>query len=378
VINDEKMAKGQKLKIIISGGGTGGHLFPAIAIAKTLQAIDSEVEILFVGAESRMEMEKVPEAGYQIIGLPIEGFNRKNLFKNFAVLVKIAKSLNKARKILKEFNPTAAIGVGGFASGPLLWAASQMHIPVYIQEQNSYAGITNKLLAKKARLIFVAYQNMDRFFPAQKIRLTGNPVRSDIYQNTKDKKEALEYFGLSNTKKTILCLGGSLGARSLNESIAYHLQWFYQQKDYQLIWQCGRIYHEKYKAIVETGRNVVLLDFISNMEMAYAAADLIISRSGAGTISELCLVGKPVILVPSPNVAEDHQTKNARELVNSNAAIMIPDNEAKEKLLSEAVSLLVDSEKCNKLASNIKKLAIPNAAENIANAILEDLKLYKS
>ncbi|MCX7986653.1 MAG: undecaprenyldiphospho-muramoylpentapeptide beta-N-acetylglucosaminyltransferase [Bacteroidales bacterium] len=367
------MNKKSNIRIIISGGGTGGHLFPAIAIANALKKINPEIEILFVGALGRMEMEKVPAAGYQIIGLPVEGFNRKHIYKNIRVIFKLLKSLWLSRTIIRKFRPHAAIGVGGYASGPLLWMASFSKIPIYIQEQNSYAGITNKLLAKRAKRIFVAYSNMEKFFPAKKIHITGNPVREGIELVHSLRLRGIEHFKLSPQRKTILCLGGSLGARSINDAIVAYLEWFYEQQHVQLIWQCGKIYFERLKSLVEPHRNVLLLDFISDMELAYAAADLIISRAGAGTISELCIVGKPVILVPSPNVAEDHQTKNALTLTNVDAAIMIPDNEAKVKLLPEAVNLLTNTEKCAILSENIKKLALPDAAQHIAHVIVNDL-----
>lgn len=363
----------QDIRIIIAGGGTGGHLFPALAIAHKLKTINPDIEIMFVGALGRMEMEKVPAAGYRIVGLPIEGFNRKNPFKNIRVLWKLLKSLWLAKSVLKQFNPHAVIGVGGYASGPLLWMAFYRNIPVYIQEQNSYAGVTNRLLAKKARKIFVAYHGMEKFFPADKILLTGNPVREGIEKIRAQRQEAVRYFNLSPDKKTILCMGGSLGARSINEAILHHLSWFYTQKHVQLLWQCGKIYFCRLQSHVDNGQNVILRDFIAEMELAYAAADVIISRAGAGTISELCVVGKPVILVPSPNVAEDHQTKNAMSLVKANAAVLIPDSEAKEKLLPEALSLIDDELLRNQLSENIKKMAMPEAAHNIANTVLNDL-----
>ncbi|MGC8802614.1 MAG: undecaprenyldiphospho-muramoylpentapeptide beta-N-acetylglucosaminyltransferase, partial [Bacteroidales bacterium] len=321
----------QNIRIVIAGGGTGGHLFPAISIAHALKNINPHVDILFVGALGRMEMEKVPAAGFKIMGLPIEGFNRKNLLKNIPVVLKLLKSLWISRTILKQFKPHAAIGVGGYASGPILWIASQQGIPIYIQEQNSYAGITNRILAQKAKKIFVAYAGMDKFFPADRIVLSGNPIRKGL-DNLQDlRHEAIRHFHLSPDKKTILCLGGSLGARSINQAILHHLPWLYEQHNVQLLWQCGKIYFEQIKSSVKEGQNVVLRDFIAEMHLAYAAADVIISRAGAGTISELCVVGKPTILVPSPNVSEDHQTKNAMSLVQSGAAIMISDNEAKER-----------------------------------------------
>lgn len=372
---EKDMAAKQNIRLIIAGGGTGGHLFPAMAIAQTIKKLNPTAEILFVGALGRMEMEKVPAAGYPIVGLPIEGFNRKNILKNFKVLLKLLKSLRLSRTILKQFNPHAVIGVGGYASGPLLWMASYRSIPIYIQEQNSYAGITNKLLAKKAKKIFVAYPGMEKFFPANKIELTGNPIREGIENVAGLRQKAIEHFKLTPERKTILCLGGSLGARSINEAILVHLPWLYTQKQVQLIWQCGKIYYAELQPKVDATQNVVLLDFIAEMDLAYAAADVIISRAGAGTISELCVVGKPVVLVPSPNVAEDHQTKNAMALVQSNAAVLIPDKEAKEKLLPETIKLLSQENLCNTLSENIKKLALPHAAISIANAILNDINI---
>jgi len=367
------MAK-QNIRVIIAGGGTGGHLFPAMAIAHKLRAINPDIEILFVGALGRMEMEKVPAAGYRIVGLPIEGFNRKNPFKNIRVLWKLLKSLWLAKSVLKQFNPHAVIGVGGYASGPLLWMASYRNIPVYIQEQNSYAGVTNKLLAQKARKIFVAYPGMEKFFPADRIMLTGNPIREGIEKIHTLRPEAIRHFNLSPDKKTILCLGGSLGARSINEAILHHLPWFYSQNHVQLLWQCGKIYFDRLQSQVDKDQNVILRDFISDMDLAYAVADVIISRAGAGTISELCVVGKPVILVPSPNVAEDHQTKNALALVHANAAVLIPDSEANEKLLPEALNLIDNRSLCSQLSENIKKMALPEAAHTIASIVLNDIK----
>lgn len=371
------MSTDRNIRIVIAGGGTGGHLFPALSIAHALKSINPDVDILFVGALGRMEMEKVPAAGFRIVGLPIEGFNRKNLLKNIPVVLKLQQSLWMSRSILKQFKPHAAIGVGGYASGPLLWMASNQNIPIYIQEQNSYAGITNKLLAKKAKKIFVAYAGMEKFFPAERIVLTGNPIRKGLDNLQSLRQEAIQHFRLSPNKKTILCLGGSLGARSINQAILHHLPWLYEQNNIQLLWQCGKLYFEQIKSNIKEGKNVVLLDFIAEMNLAYAAADVIISRAGAGTISELCVVGKPAILVPSPNVAEDHQTKNAMALVQAGAAIMILDHEAKEKLLPEAVKLMTDEALCNRLSENIKKLALPEAAYNIAMAILNDINSIK-
>jgi UDP-N-acetylglucosamine--N-acetylmuramyl-(pentapeptide) pyrophosphoryl-undecaprenol N-acetylglucosamine transferase len=361
-------------RIIISGGGTGGHIFPAIAIANALKAIDETIDILFVGAEDRMEMEKVPAAGYKIIGLPVAGFYRKQLYKNFQVIIKLINSLLLAWRIIKNYKPDIVIGVGGYASGPMLWMASRAKIPTFIQEQNSYAGITNKILSKKVNKIFVAYGNMHQYFPSDKLIIAGNPVRQGLENTSLKKNEAIEYFGLDPNKKVILSIGGSLGARTINQSISKALK-LLGNSNVQFIWQCGPYYlKDAQKALVNSGiQNVKLFDFISRMDLAYAAADVIISRAGASSISELCIVGKPVILVPSPNVAEDHQTKNAMALVNIDAALMIPDVEAKENLINELLKLLTNEELCGKLSNNIRKLALYNSAENIAREILRSV-----
>ena len=312
-----------ELRVIISGGGTGGHIFPAVSIANAIKAMHPDAKILFVGALGRMEMQRVPAAGYEIKGLPIQGFDRKNLLKNVKVLYKIWKSQRMAKNIIKEFRPQVAVGVGGYASGPTLNKAAAMGIPCLIQEQNSYAGVTNKLLAKKAAKICVAYEGMERFFPVEKILLTGNPVRQQLLETTQTKAEALRSFGLDATKKTILIVGGSLGARTVNESVLKHLD-VIRQSNVQFIWQTGKYYHAQITeqlAKEPKTDNLVVTDFISDMGAAYKAADLVVSRAGAGSISEFCLLGKPVILVPSPNVAEDHQTKNALALVNKDARI---------------------------------------------------------
>jgi len=367
------------LRIIVSGGGTGGHIFPAISIANALKEADNTIEILFVGAENRMEMEKVPAAGYKIIGLPVAGFNRKKLYLNFAVLLKLFKSLRKAKKIIQDFKPQAVVGVGGYASGPMLRVASKAGIPTFIQEQNSYAGVTNKMLAKKAKQIFVAYEGMERFFPKGKLILAGNPVRQSLENTQSKRNEAFTYFNLEPCKTTILCIGGSLGARTLNQSISNSLKKI-GVSSVQFIWQSGSYYHSDAKKQLETSgiTNVKLFDFISRMDLAYAAADIIISRAGASSISELCIVGKPAILVPSPNVAEDHQTKNALALVKKDAAIMITDAEANKKLIPEALNLAQNVKKCNNLALNISKLALHKSAEKIASEILKNIKEEKS
>lgn len=359
------------IKIIISGGGTGGHVYPAIAIADAIiQNIESKSEILFVGSKGRMEMEKVPAAGYNIEGLWISGLQRRLTIDNLSFPFKLLHSLYKARKILKRFSPDVVVGVGGYASGPLLYMASRQTIPVLIQEQNSYAGITNKLLAKKANKICVAYEYMERFFPKEKIVITGNPVRKDILNVHLKKTEALKYFNFSKNKKTILVIGGSLGARTINESIDSKISDIIES-GLQLIWQTGRSCE---RWMTEDGKRMMegiqILDFIDRMDLAYSAADIVISRAGAITISELCLVKKPAILVPSPNVAEDHQTKNAMALVNNNAAVLIKDEDAREKLVDAAIALLNNEERKNILKENIGKLAKPGAAETIAEEIL--------
>ena len=359
------------LRIIISGGGTGGHIFPAVAIANALKAKRPDTEILFVGALGRMEMQRVPAAGYNIKGLPICGFNRKNLLKNFAVLFKLWKSQRIAKKIIKDFKPVVAVGVGGYASGPTLNQGASMGIPCLIQEQNSYAGVTNKLLAKKASKICVAYEGMERFFPKDKIVLTGNPVRQQLLDTQLTKAEALRTFGLEPSKKTILIVGGSLGARTINDSVMAHLDEL-QNSGVQVIWQTGKNYLENIKQQLAEKSPMPALkptDFIADMGAAYRAADLVISRAGASSISEFCLIGKPVILVPSPNVAEDHQTKNAMALVNRQAAQFVSDAEAPQKLIPLALSTVKDDQILGQLSHNIKLMALRNSAEKIANEV---------
>ena len=370
--------------IIISGGGTGGHIFPAVSIANAIKELRPGAEILFVGAEGRMEMQRVPDAGYKIIGLPVAGFDRKHLWKNFAVLVKLARSQWKARKIIKDFKPLVAVGVGGYASGPTLKTAGMMGIPTLIQEQNSYAGVTNKLLAQKARKICVAYEGMEKFFPADKIIMTGNPVRQNLFGHSITRQEAADLFGLDPAKKTILILGGSLGARTINQTLTAALETMRAHPDIQFIWQTGKIYIEQVKqAIVAfTGEavrhphitaipNLYVTDFIKDMAKAYTLADLVISRAGAGSISEFCLLHKPVILVPSPNVAEDHQTKNALALVNKDAALYVKDAEAMEKLIPTALETVADDNRLQALSSNIARLALPDSARRIAEEVLK-------
>ena len=334
----------QHKRIIISGGGTGGHVFPAIAIADALRNELEDPRILFIGARGRMEMEKVPQAGYEIIGLPVEGFRRKLSLGNIRVVVKLLVSLHKAGKLIREFKPDAVVGVGGYASGPVLRKAAGMGIPTVLQEQNSYAGITNRLLAKKARKICVAYEGMEKYFPAGKIVLTGNPVRREIREldRSGDNAAARKAFQLDSRSKVLLVLGGSLGARTINDAVRNGLDMILQQADISLIWQCGKSYYEEAGDFVagHSGERIILRDFISRMDLAYQVADVIVARAGAITISELCHVAKPVILVPSPNVAEDHQTKNAQHLVKRSAALYIPDNEAVGSMMKQAVQLL--------------------------------------
>ena len=362
----------EPLRVIVSGGGTGGHIFPAVSIANAVKADHPDAEILFVGAEGRMEMQRVPAAGYKIIGLPIAGFDRKNLLKNVVVLYKIAKSQWKARKIIKDFKPHVVVGVGGYASGPTLKTAGQMGIPTLIQEQNSYAGVTNKLLAKSAKKICVAYDGMERFFPAEKIIKTGNPVRQNLLDAKVTKEEATKSFGLDPQKRTVLVIGGSLGARTVNESILQHLEEIRSSKDVQFIWQTGKYYSKEIsealakETLVE---NMKVMDFISNMDNAYMAADLVISRAGASSISELCLLKKPCILVPSPNVAEDHQTKNAQALSTRGAAIFVKDSDARNELIPLALKTVMDDAQLSSLSENVGKLAYHDSAKKIADEV---------
>ncbi len=361
-----------ELRIIISGGGTGGHIFPAVSIANAIKAKRPDAKILFVGAKGRMEMQRVPAAGYEIKGLPICGFDRKHLLKNFAVLFRIWKSQRMAKKIIKDFKPMAAVGVGGYASGPTLNVCASKGIPCLIQEQNSYAGVTNKLLAKKAQKICVAYEGMERFFPADKIIMTGNPVRQNVLSTTLTKEEARKLFGLDPEKKTILLVGGSLGARTINESVLQNLD-IIEKSGVQFIWQTGKYYHESIVNQLK-GKDLPMLkvtDFISDMGAAYQAADLVISRAGASSISEFCLIGKPVILVPSPNVAEDHQTKNAMALVNKDAAIYVKDADAPAVLIKKAVGIVEDAQKLASMSENIKKLGLKNSADVIADEVIK-------
>ena len=371
---NNKEGQGDALRVIISGGGTGGHIFPAVSIANAIKELRPDAQILFVGAEGRMEMQRVPDAGYQIIGLPVAGFDRKHLWKNVAVLLKLVRSQWKARNIIRQFRPQVAVGVGGYASGPTLKMAGMMGVPTLIQEQNSYAGVTNKLLAQKARRICVAYDGMEKFFPANKIIMTGNPVRQNLLAETPEREQAIRSFGLNPEKKTILILGGSLGARTINNTLIAGLQLIRRTTDVQFIWQTGKIYHQQVtEAVKAAGEipNLFVTDFIKDMAAAYAAADLVISRAGAGSISEFCLLNKPVILVPSPNVAEDHQTKNALALVNKQAAIYVKDAEAENKLLPVALETIANAEKLSELSENIAHLALPDSAVVIAKEVIK-------
>lgn len=363
------------LKIIISGGGTGGHIFPALSIAGEIKARFPESEILFVGATGRMEMEKVPAAGFRITGLPVIGMPRKPGLSTVRFLYRLAKSMVMARQIIREFKPDLAIGVGGYASGPLLRAAVARNVPALIQEQNSYAGVTNKLLGKKVQSICVAYEGMERFFPAEKIILTGNPVRQAMLNINATREEAAKHYGLIPGNKTVLITGGSLGARSLNNAVLANLE-LLKESAVQVIWQTGSYYYDE---MVERTRgtlpeNLQIHKFLNNMELAYMAADVVISRAGAGTISELCLVGKPCILVPSPNVAEDHQTRNAMALVEKDAAVLLRDDQIGQNLFSETLSLIGDTDRMNRLALNIKKLALPDATVRIVDEAIRLIK----
>lgn len=364
----------EELRVIISGGGTGGHIFPAISIANAIKALRPDAKILFVGAEGRMEMQRVPAAGYDIKGLPIRGLLRP-LWKpaNISVAIDYLRSKLLAKKILREFRPQVAVGVGGYASSATLGAAYDMHIPCLVQEQNSYAGLTNKRLAHKAEKFCVAYEGMERFFPAEKIMLTGNPVRQSLLDASISREEAVKTFGLNPEKKTVLLVGGSLGARTINESVLQHLKEI-SKSGLQFIWQTGKYYSSQIAEELKVKgcpENLVVTDFISDMAAAYKAADLVISRAGASSISEFCLIGKPVILVPSPNVAEDHQTKNAMALVVRDAALYIKDSEAPEELIHLAINTVRDSFKLELLSKNILRMALPNSAEIIAKEVLK-------
>lgn len=361
-----------KLKFILSGGGTGGHIYPAIAIANELKLRFPEAEFLFVGAKDKMEMQKVPEAGYKIEGLWIAGLQRKITLENIMFPLKLVNSLVRSRQIIKEFKPDVVIGTGGFASGPLLQMANAFRIPTVIQEQNSYPGITNKLLSKKAGAICVAYENLERFFPADKIVFTGNPVRQDLLEINSKRIEAIKYFNLNPNKKTLLVLGGSLGARRMNQLIEKEI-YNIVAKDIQIIWQCGKLYYHDYNHFTD-GAVVQVLAFIDRMDLVYAAADFVISRAGASSVSELCLVGKPVIFIPSPNVAEDHQTKNAKAIVDKNGALLIKENDLDTTFETVFFNLVSDENLQKELSENIKKLAKPNATKDIVEQIIKLIK----
>ena len=361
---------------IFSGGGTGGHIYPAIAIANELKSRFPDAEFLFVGAQDKMEMQKVPQAGYKIEGLWIAGLQRKITLQNAMFPFKLISSLWKSRKIIKNFKPNVVIGTGGFASGPLLQMANSLNIPTVIQEQNSFPGITNKLLSKKANKICVAYENLERFFPKEKIILTGNPVRQDLLEIDSKRNEALEHFKLDKTKKTLLVLGGSLGARRINQLIAKEIDFIINQ-NIQIIWQCGKLYYDEYSkspSLGRVGEAVQVTAFIDRMDLVYAAADVLISRAGASSVSELCLVAKPVIFIPSPNVAEDHQTKNANAIVEKKGAILIKESELDEKFKLIFSNLIQDTNLQNELSQNIKKLAKPSATKDIVDEILKLIK----
>ncbi len=366
-------------RIIVSGGGTGGHIFPALSIANALKRLMPDVEILFVGAEGKMEMEKVPEAGYQIVGLPVRGLQRKLTFENVKVLINLWKSLRKAKRILKDFKPDVVVGVGGYASGPIGRVAAKAGVPLILQEQNSYAGVTNKLLSKYACKICVAYDGMERFFAKNKIVFTGNPVRKDLLQIQNKREEGMQFYGLDSMKKTILVTGGSLGAGTLNKAVKKHLNSIANWDNVQILWQCGSYYYNDLNKELREGlpKNVCLTAFLKRMDLAYACADVVVARAGAGTISELCLLSKAAILVPSPNVAEDHQTKNAMALVNKGAAIMLRDVEAEDKLGDVLTSLLADEAKMDDLRNQIGKLAVHDSDVKIAKEIMEIINVGK-
>lgn len=360
---------GNKIKIIIAGGGTGGHIFPAVSIAHALQRLNENVEILFIGAKGKMEMEKIPQEGFRIIGLDIAGLNRSNMMKNISLPVKVIKSWLQANRILKKEKPSVCIGVGGYASFPVLRVAQSKKIPTVIQEQNSYAGKSNKMLGAKAKKICVAYDGMEKFFPKGSLVKTGNPVRRKLFDRNISKKDACAFFGLNPDKKVLFAFGGSLGAKSINESIAGGLK-ILEEKDIQLIWQTGKLFHPE-NVVANTKGRFYATEFINEMEVAYAAADVIIARAGALSIAELCIVGKPVVFVPFPFASEDHQTHNAQSLVDKKAAILVKDNEAKDKLLKCALDILDDETKSKELGKNIKRLAVENADEIIAKQVLE-------
>ena len=370
----------QQLNVLVSGGGTGGHIFPALSIANEVRRRYPDANILFVGAEGRMEMEKVPAAGYKIIGLPVSGFDRKNLLRNFKVLARLYKSMKMAKSILKDFKPDIAIGVGGYASGPMLKEAQKQGIPTLLQEQNSYAGVTNKLLAAKAERICVAYEGMERFFPADKIVLTGNPVRRNLLECGATPEQARQAMGMEADKKTILIIGGSLGARTINNAIINGLKQIGEARGVQVIWQTGKLYDQQCREALEASgvKNVAQMPFISNMDMAYRAADLVVSRAGASSISELQLLGKAAILVPSPNVAEDHQTKNAQALSTRDAAIFVADADAGTQLVGTMLDTVLNGDRIAALGANVLKMALRDAAEHIVDEVELIVGLKKS
>ena len=360
-------------KIILSGGGTGGHIYPAVAVAEALKRrLGDRVELLFVGAEGKMEMEKVPALGYSIVGLPIAGLQRRLDWRNLLVPFKVLKSIRRAKQTIRSFGADVVVGFGGYASAPVLWAAQRLGVPTLIQEQNSYAGLTNKILAKRARKICTAYEGMERFFPADRIRLTGNPLRGNFSEQGAGRAEALAYYGLTAERKTLLVVGGSLGTRTLNEMMKSWIAQLDGEAPVQVIWQTGKYYEREMAAFLveHPTRHIWQGAFINRMDLAYAAADLVISRSGAGTVSELCLVAKPVLFVPSPNVAEDHQTMNARALEREGAATLVTDAEAREKAIPTALSLLDDEQKLAAMRENLRRLARPKAADEIVDEIL--------
>lgn len=366
------METSRPYRIIISGGGTGGHVYPAIAIANEIMAQKPDTQILFVGANGKMEMTKVPKAGYEIVGLPIAGIHRKFTTQNLSFPFKLVKSLWGAYNVVRKFKPDAAVGVGGYASGPVLFAATSKGVPALLQEQNSYAGLTNKWLRDRVKRICVAYEGMERYFPKDKIQLTGNPIRLDVAKANDKRQEAMDFFGFDEHKQTILIMGGSLGARNINESVMQHIDTLIGS-DVQLIWQTGSIYYQEMqnRLINHDKSNLRILEFIERMDLAYAAADLVISRAGALSVSELCLVGKAAVFVPSPNVAEDHQTKNAMALVSIGAAAMVQDNEAKKNMIPEALKLLSDEKKRKDFEQKIRELAKPNATKDIVQTLFE-------
>lgn len=366
-----KQYKG-KIRVLISGGGTGGHIFPALSIANGIRQACPEAEILFVGAENRMEMEKVPAAGYRIVGLPVSGFDRRHLLRNVNVLLRLWRSMRMARRIVREFKPDVAVGVGGYASGPVLKSAQQQGIPTLLQEQNSYAGVTNKLLARRADAICVAYEGMERFFPADKILLTGNPVRQALLDCRLTPEEARRHFGLDPDRHTVLVVGGSLGARTINRAIEDGLCKI-AASDIQVIWQTGKSYDREARSAMkrEQPGNVVQTAFVTNMDEAYRAADLVVSRAGASSISELQLLGKAAILVPSPNVAEDHQTKNARALSDRGAAVLLRDDEAVARLVDEMLALSADRNRLDSLSARVGEMALRDATEKIVDKVFE-------